>query len=185
MSNLDDALVVLALWLDRHHIPYMVIGGFAVTIWGEPRVTRDLDVTISVPAEEISKTVELVRSEFTVLVTDALKFVSETRVLPMVAADVPVDLIFAALPYEDDAIARAKIIQLKNGAVRICSPEDLVLHKIVSPRSRDREDIEGILRYRHSELDYHYLDPRVEEVADALADRTMLEWYRALRRRWT
>src|SRR5215831_1158305 len=110
MSNLDDALVVLASWLEHHHIPYMVIGGFAVTIWGEPRVTRDLDITISVPAEEISKIVELVRSEFTVLVNDAVKFVSETRVLPMVAADVPVDLIFAALPYEDDAIARAKTI---------------------------------------------------------------------------
>src|SRR5215475_1409156 len=103
MPELDDALTTFAAWLNGLHIPYMVIGGFAVTIWGEPRVTRDLDVTISVPADEISKTVELVRSEFTVLVTDALKFVSETRVLPMVVGDVPVDLIFAALPYEDDA----------------------------------------------------------------------------------
>jgi hypothetical protein len=58
--------------------------------------------------------------------------------------------------------------------VRVCAPEDLILHKIVSQRARDREDIEGVLEYRHAELDYQYLDPRVEELSDALADRTML-----------
>ena len=97
---------------------------------------------------------------------------------------VPVDVIFAALPYEEEAIQRSKSVTLKTGAVRICTPEDLVLHKIISPRARDREDIEGIFRYRHSELDFAYLDPRVEELAEALADRSMSDWYNRLRRRW-
>jgi hypothetical protein len=69
--------------------------------------------------------------------------------------------------------------------VRICSPEDLILHKIVSSRPRDHEDVEGVFRYRHQELDYEYLDPRVEELADATSDRAMLDWYRGLRRRWS
>ena len=115
-------------------------------------------------------TIDLVRSEFTALVADPAKFV--------------VDLIFAALPYEDEAISRAKAIEVKTGVVRICSPEDLILHKIVAQRPRDHEDVEGIFRYRHAELDYAYLDPRVEELADALSDRSMMDWYRALRRRW-
>jgi hypothetical protein len=100
------------------------------------------------------------------------------------AESVPVDLIFAALPYEEEAIARARPIKLKSGTVPVCAPEDLILHKIVSQRARDREDIEGVFRYRHAELDYEYLDPRVEELADALSDRSMLDWYRGLRERW-
>jgi hypothetical protein len=184
MAELDDALTALASWLDLHGLPYMVIGGFAVTIWGEPRFTRDLDVTISVPSEKLFSTIELICSNFASLVADPAKFVTETRVLPIVIQSVPVDLVFAALPYEDAAIARAKPIRLGTGTVRICSPEDLILHKIVSQRARDREDIEGVFRYRHSELDYAYLDPRVEELADALADRNMLDWYRGLRQRW-
>ncbi len=32
--------------LDRHKIPYMVIGGQAVLLYGEPRLTRDIDVTL-------------------------------------------------------------------------------------------------------------------------------------------
>src|SRR5207247_9121734 len=47
--ELYDALVKLSSWLTENEILHMVIGGFAVTVWGEPRFTRDLDVTVSVP----------------------------------------------------------------------------------------------------------------------------------------
>ena len=185
MAELDDALTTLASWLDGLGTPYMVIGGFAVTVWGEPRFTRDLDVTISVPPERFNSMVGLIAAEFTSLVSDPLKFATETRVLPIMVDSVPVDMIFAGLPYEETAIGRARQINLRKGSVRICSPEDLILHKIASSRPRDREDVEGVFRYRHAELDYGYLDPRVEELADAISDRTMLDWYRALRRRWS
>ena len=184
MPEMDDALVELSSWLSENGIGHMVIGGFAVTIWGEPRFTRDLDVTVSVPADKIGEIVDRICVRFRSLSGDPLKFVTETRVLPIMVEATPVDLIFAALPYEEDAIARARPIHLKDGSVPVCSPEDLILHKIVSQRPRDHEDIEGIFRYRHSELDYGYLDPRVEELADALSDRNMLDWYRGLRQRW-
>jgi len=184
MADLDDALVTLSSWLTQHAIGHMVIGGFAVTVWGEPRFTRDLDVTISVPPDKFAQTVDLISSRFTSLSQDPLKFATETRVLPILVESVPVDLIFAALPYEQDAIARARPIKLKNATVPVCSPEDLILHKIVSQRPRDHEDIEGVFRYRHADLDYSYLDLRVEELADALSDRNMLDWYQRLRQRW-
>ena len=185
MAELDDALAALADWLDQQTIRYMVIGGFAVSIWGEPRFTRHLDVTISVPSETFDSTVQRICSQFRSLSAEPLRFARETRVLPVVSGNVPVDIIFAALPYEDEAIARARQIKVGSALVRICSPEDLVIHKIVSPRPRDREDIEGIFRYRHSELDFSYLDPRIKELADALADRNMFDWYQGLKQRWT
>jgi uncharacterized nucleotidyltransferase DUF6036 len=184
MPELDDALTNFAAWLDGVKIPYMVIGGFAVTVWGEPRFTRDLDVTISVPPDQLESIVQRLTAQFTCLVSDPGKFVRETRVLPIMVDSVPVDVIFAGLPYEEEAIGRARPIHLKKGDVRICSPEDLILHKVVSDRPRDHADVEGIFRYRHGEIDYAYLDPRVEELADAVSDHTMLDWYRGLRRRW-
>jgi len=184
MPELNDALLMLSSWLTDHGVGHIVIGGFAVTVWGEPRFTRDLDVTVSVPPDKFAETIHLISSRFTSLAQDPVKFATETRVLPIMVESVPVDLIFAALPYEEDAIARAHPIKLHNGTVPVCSPEDLILHKIVSQRPRDHEDIEGVFRYRHSELDYSYLDPRVEELADALSDRNMLDWYQRLRQRW-
>jgi Nucleotidyl transferase of unknown function (DUF2204) len=184
MPELDHALATLSSWLAENAIRHMVIGGFAVTVWGEPRFTRDLDVTVSVPGDKLAEGIQLICSRFTSLASDPLQFVTQTRVLPIMVESVPVDLIFAALPYEEDAIARARPIRLKEGSVPICSPEDLILHKIISHRPRDHEDIEGVFRYRHRELDYGYLDPRVEELSDALSDRNMLDWYQRLRQRW-
>lgn len=185
MAEIDDALGALARWLDEHETPYMVIGGFAVTLWGEPRFTRDVDLTLLVPPEKLEAVVNALCAAFTPLVADPLRFVTDTRVLPVMAGTVPADLIFAALPYEEHAIGRARKVRVGGESVSICTPEDLVLHKIVSPRPRDHEDIEGVFRYRHAELDYEYLDPRVEELANALADRGLLDWYRALRKRWS
>jgi len=34
--------------LNTHHIPYMVIGGQAVLLYGEPRLTKDIDITLGI-----------------------------------------------------------------------------------------------------------------------------------------
>jgi hypothetical protein len=46
MTVLEHDLTNLAEFLKDQKIPYMVIGGFANIIWGEPRATIDIDVTI-------------------------------------------------------------------------------------------------------------------------------------------
>ncbi|MDI3467220.1 MAG: hypothetical protein OJF50_006041 [Nitrospira sp.] len=38
----------LATALDLAKIPYMIIGGQAVLLYGEPRLTRDIDVTLGI-----------------------------------------------------------------------------------------------------------------------------------------
>ncbi len=43
----QNLLTRLARALDEAHIPYMIIGGQAVLLYGEPRLTRDVDVTVS------------------------------------------------------------------------------------------------------------------------------------------
>ncbi|MGB3565055.1 MAG: hypothetical protein WBH85_09195 [Thermoanaerobaculia bacterium] len=37
----------IALALDNADLPYMVIGGQAVLLHGEPRLTRDIDITVA------------------------------------------------------------------------------------------------------------------------------------------
>src|SRR6266702_7373037 len=93
MADLDHALVTLSSWLKQNGIGHMVIGGFAVTVWGEPRFTRDLDVTVSVPAHKFVQTIHLTCARFHSLSGDPLQFVTETRVLPILVEAVPVDLI--------------------------------------------------------------------------------------------
>lgn len=34
--------------LNTHNIPYMVIGGQAVLLYGEPRLTKDIDIALGI-----------------------------------------------------------------------------------------------------------------------------------------
>ena len=89
-------------------------------------------------------------------------------------------MIFALLPFELDAIARARTVEVRGSRVRFCTPEDLILHKIVSHRERDRGDVEGLIETRRADLDRDYLDPRIEELAQALDQPQILARYRRL-----
>ena len=59
MTALERALLELAQTLTNNRIPYMIIGGMANAVWGEPRATLDIDVTVWVAEEEISEVVSL------------------------------------------------------------------------------------------------------------------------------
>ncbi len=62
MPELDDALITLTSWLNRQRIPYMVIGGQAVLLYGEPRLTKDIDVPIGAHLDRLPDVLALVQS---------------------------------------------------------------------------------------------------------------------------
>ena len=112
---------------------------------------------------------------------DPPAFVRETRMLPLEApSGVRIDVAFAMLPYEEEAIRRAVVREIGGARVRVCTPEDLVLYKIVSDRPRDLDDVRGILRRMGRELDRGYLDPRVERLAEATEESEVAERYSRL-----
>lgn len=169
MSDQERTLVAVASVLDEHGVPYVVIGGLANAVWGEPRATLDIDVTVWVDEPEIAAVAEVLTSEFDVLVSHPVEFVKENRVLPLSSVSgVRIDVIFGLLPFERDAIRRGVVREVGDGPVRFCTAEDLILMKIVSDRERDRADAEGVALRRMAELDLAYLEPRVRELADLL-----------------
>lgn len=179
MTRFEEALVTVARTLERGAIPYMVVGGVANLFWGVPRTTLDLDVTVWIEEADIPPIVRRLGDVFRLLPEDPLGFVRETRVLPMQTKQgFRTDLIFGALPFEHTAIQRARPMTVAGQAVRICSPEDLIIYKIVSDRPRDREDVAGIIRTQMAKLDRHYLDPLVEGLATDMGRPDLLDFYR-------
>jgi hypothetical protein len=39
--------------LDNRNLPYMIIGGQAVLLYGEPRLTRDIEITLGVNIDDL------------------------------------------------------------------------------------------------------------------------------------
>lgn len=165
MTDLETALIDLSQTLSGNRIPYMVIGGMANAVWGSPRVTLDIDVTIWVSDQKIQNAVRMLSEPFEVLVSNPKNFIRKTRVLPLQTKNgVRLDVIFGALPYEKEAISRAVEIDIAGTPVRFCTPEDLILHKIISKREKDLEDIQAIVNRRLQKLDLKYLEPRIHEL---------------------
>ena len=174
MTTQQDALAELCSFLEEARLPYMLVGGQANAIWGEPRATLDIDVTIW--TGDVEGAVGVLGSRFKILVVEAAAFVRDTRVLPLESrAGVRIDVIFGLLPFEEEAIGRARLVRVGRTEVRVCAPEDLVLMKIISDRERDLSDARGVVARRFEELDLSYLEPRIRELADLLGKPEIVE----------
>jgi hypothetical protein len=176
MNSLERALVDLAGILSVNNVPYMIIGGIANAVWGEPRSTIDIDATIWLDEEKTDKIAPILSECFQPLVQDPPKFILDTNILPMESKDgVRVDLIFGRLPYEKEAIERSVEIVVEGVPIRFCTPEDLILHKIISDREKDINDARGVALRRMKILDLAYLEPRILELSNALEKPGILE----------
>ncbi len=182
MTSQEDALATLARALDALSIPYMIIGGHANALWGEPRATLDIDATLWLSHSRVGELVDGLSPHFSPRVNDPESFVRETRVLPVETAEgLGADLIFGLLPFEEEAIHRARTTEIGEQPVRFCTPEDLILLKIVSDREQDRADVRGVARRQRERLDLDYLEPRVRELADLLDRPEILELWKSAR----
>ena len=126
----------------------MIIGGQAVLIYGEPRLTKDIDITLGIGTGELIKMKRVVGElKLKVLAKNIEGFVKETMVLPAIdeRTGIKVDFIFSFSAYEKQAIERANNVKFGKTAVKFASLEDVVIHKIVAGRARDIEDVKSIL----------------------------------------
>lgn len=170
--------------LQDQRIPFMLIGGQAVLLHGEPRLTQDIDITLGVTPDHLRALLGVcAAANLQPLPKNAEEFARTTFVLPAASLDtgIRIDFIFSSTPYEAQAIARAVIVQLGSAAVPFAAVEDLVLHKLFAGRPRDIEDIKGVLMRKGDELDWNYIERWASEFATLPGRETMLEDVRRLR----
>ena len=164
-------------FLTDRKIPYIIIGGIAVQRWGQPRLTRDVDLTIVVPAGREEAVLGEILKSFPGRVEDALQFALVHRVLPArLPGGSEADITLGLPGYEEGVMARAVDYDLGDGrAVRLCSAEDLIIHKAVAGRPQDLVDIEGIVARQRDRLDLAYLRRWLGEFSTLLDDQEIAQ----------
>ena len=154
-----EQLEKLALSLKKRDIDYMLIGGQAVLLYGEPRLTKDIDVTIGLGPENISVVLEIVNElGLKVLVDSPGEFVVRTMVLPCMepVTGIRIEFIFSISSYEKQALKRVKHVPIGKANVHFVSIEDLIIHKIIAGRPRDIEDVKAVIN-KNKNLDAKYI----------------------------
>ena len=177
MNQQEAAAWELHRFLTELGVPYVIIGGMAVQRWGEARFTQDVDVTIVPPLDESVEIIQKIVDRFPARISDAVAFAQRNRVILVWASNgCPVDISLGLPGYEDGIMRRAADYELEAGKrVRICSAEDLIIHKAVAGRPQDVRDIEGIVYRQRDALDARYIRHWLQSFVDLLANPEIRE----------
>jgi hypothetical protein len=162
---------------------FCFIGGVALQRWGEPRVTKDVDLTLVVGFGNEDPYIERLLERFSSRVADAREFALLNRVLLLQSPEgVGIDIALGGLPYEELVVSRSTPFDfLPDVSLRTCSAEDLVVLKAFADRERDWSDVEGIL-FRQTALDWPYIESHLGPLAEAKESTDILGRLSQLRR---
>jgi hypothetical protein len=159
MTELLAAAKEVCDWLDSQGFRSCVIGGVAVQRWGEPRLTGDVDLTVVAEIGTEEPIVDACLSRFEARGDDPREFALQYRVVRIRASNgVEIDVALGASSFEVASIARATPYEFEPGCVlRVCSADDLIVHKAVAGRPQDVLDIKGIVSRQLGKLDRAYI----------------------------
>lgn len=156
-------------------LPFCFIGGLAVLRWGEPRLTRDVDLTVLAGYGDEGRVTDHLLASYEPRLDNAREFAIANRVVLVRSTDgIPIDIALGALPFEARTVERATVWSIAERALQTCSAEDLVVHKVFAGRPHDWNDVAGVLE-RSGPFD---ADLVVEELRPLLAakhDTTSLD----------
>src|SRR5688572_33385901 len=123
----------------------VIVGGVAASLLGRPRLTQDIDALLLLPdAGWEAFLASGDRLGFEARMPDTLEFARQARILLVRhrPTGTPVDLMLGALPFDEEAVARAQTIAIEGLPLPVLTPEDLLVMKGIAQRPRDIADID-------------------------------------------
>jgi hypothetical protein len=162
---------------------YMLVGSQAAMYYGEPRLTRDVDVIVALRLEHLPALLRrFPPDEFYAdegAARDAVRTAGQFNIIHP-GSGLKIDVyVNPDTPYDRARLARRQRLPLAPG-VNACfaRPEDVILYKLLYHRQVESgvhlRDVLGILRVSGPELDERY----IVEWADRLGLRTLWEQIR-------
>lgn len=183
---IQELISKIAQCLDEDKIPYMIIGGQAVLLYGTPRLTRDVDITLGIDTDKYLL-IERVckKSKLKTLPENPQDFASETKVLPAEepTLKIRVDFIFSFTSYERQAIESAREVVMNGYPVKFASCEDVIIHKMFAGRAVDEEDVRNIMIKNRNKIDLKYIKKWLLEFSRVSEQRDILQRFNRLLKR--
>ena len=180
---IEELIKKIAQCLDQDEIPYMIIGGQAVLLYGTPRLTRDIDITLGIDTDKF-QLIEGVcgKLKLKMLPENPEEFAKETKVVPAEESKskIRVDFIFSFTEYEAQAIKRTKKVLMSDYPVKFASCEDVIIHKMLAARAVDVEDVRNIFIKNSKSIDLEYIRSWLLEFSKLSEHKGILEKFNSI-----
>jgi hypothetical protein len=135
--------------LNAHHVKYLIVGAYAVSIYAQPRATKDMDILIK-PDAENAKAVYAALAQFGAPLEGLTfaDFAAPGSFFRMGREPVAVDILSEIPGVDFDAAWERRvedvIDQATGTTANFLSCDDLIAAKLASGRRQDLADVEAI-----------------------------------------
>jgi predicted nucleotidyltransferase len=183
MTDLVEEAAELQKFLEKKGWKFCFIGGLAIQCWSQPRLTKDMDLTLLTGFGAEEPFIDDLLLAYTPRRTDAREFALTYRVLLLqTASGIGIDIALAGLPFEELSVERSTLVEFApNIRLRTCTAEDLIVMKAFADRSQDRIDLRGILVRRGTRnLDWNYIWEHLTPLAEVKESPEILEYLKIL-----
>ncbi|CAN5452925.1 nucleotidyl transferase AbiEii/AbiGii toxin family protein [soil metagenome] len=138
--------------LNTNNVRYLLIGGYAVGVYGYSRTTNDIDIFVADDAENIQRLTEAL-TDFGIADGDLSGIFAKKRSLVEIGVEpVKVQLMnFADGIVFDEAFERRTMIEIEEIVISTIGKEDLIANKLASGRHKDLDDVEMMQRLSESD----------------------------------
>jgi predicted nucleotidyltransferase len=154
MTALEQNLRLIAAALDRRAVGYALVGGLAVAVRAEPRLTRDADIAVAVPTDaEAEALILALRGDgfepFAAVEHTLAGRLATIRLARDVDDGAVTDLLFASSGIEGEIVQQATRVEVLPGLeLPVATVGHLIVMKVLArdDRSRpaDADDLVGL-----------------------------------------
>lgn len=162
-----DEFSVLALVTSRLEgagIAYMVTGSVAVSLYAEPRMTRDVDLVVDLQPADTARLVDMFGAEFSCDADRIRDAITRRAMFNLIhtTAVVKIDVIVRKdNPYRDEEFRRRRQAEIGGVQMWVVSAEDLIVSKLDWARSSRSElqlrDVRNVIKAQPA-LDWPYVE---------------------------
>lgn len=173
--NLESLIQTVSRFLQEEKLRHFVFGAVGMDFWVKPRTTNDLDLVLDVQKRAIPGLARKLNGlGFRMAGHHERKF-ADGKIVTLPIGKTRLDLKKCASKHDREALRRARLFERGSTRLRIATPEDILLYKLVSFRRQDQADIERI----HDEVDALDMD-HIESWLDRLSEESGTP----MRKRW-
>ena len=153
MMSLVNRVLAVCSALDEHGLPWALGGALALAYaTEEPRGTRDIDINVFVAASE-APAVFFALPDGVLHSAADVKSAQRDAQVRLMWDDTPIDVFFAAEPFQFDVQHRCQVVPFAGRLIRVLCAEDLAVFKAMFDRGKDWVDIATMVESNAIDLD--------------------------------
>jgi predicted nucleotidyltransferase len=159
---LAEAVPRIVEALARSGYRHALIGGVAVGVWIEPRATKDIDFLVDARSDGVDELVLAARSAGFEAHPDEVQRLRRSHMTRVWTSDsegepLMIDLLLNEHPFYESVLDRSRPQQVQRTEIRVASPEDLLILKLLAMRPQDIADAGRLVETYGPQFDRAYL----------------------------